>query len=315
VRLALASLLVLMPALGFENTAALSNTIWLFAAVIPWALLSTRDRTRDIAICSTVAFLGACATALSVMYAPLALGLAITRRERATTFTSAAFFLGLALQGLVILTAGEDRGTVERQANHLDDLLYVLSSRVFGVFLLGLEGATDLWEASPAAVTVGATAVVVALYAILLPGAGRRAQMVSLVLGAYAVISFALPVWGRGTEGITSVGLAPNSTGVRFSVIPVFLLASAFAALIAPVGPARERPVTRVARPLFVGQIALLAVLGFSVTNPRSTGPAWPDMVDVTYREQCLDAPSSEQAEVPVSPPGWFVELPCGRLR
>ena len=48
VRLALASLVVLMPVLGIENTANITNVIWLFAAVAPWALVSLSERPRDV---------------------------------------------------------------------------------------------------------------------------------------------------------------------------------------------------------------------------------------------------------------------------
>lgn len=48
VRLALAVLVVLMPAAGPENTATLTNTIWMFAAVAPWAILSREDGPADV---------------------------------------------------------------------------------------------------------------------------------------------------------------------------------------------------------------------------------------------------------------------------
>jgi hypothetical protein len=314
VRLALASLIVLMPALGGENTANITNTIWVCAAVAPWALLSPRDRGRDVAVCASVAFVAACATALSVMYVPLALGYVLVRRTRASMVTAGAFCLGLLVQSLVVLRAGEE-GVLDRQANNLDDMARLLSSRVFANYLVGYEGAQDLWEASSGAATLGSTIVVVILFAVLLPRAGRRAQMLSIVLAAYSVIGFAFPVGGRGTDYLTVGGLGPDAGAPRFSVIPVFLLASAVAVLVAPDGRGRDRLVARVARPVFVAQVALLAVLGFAVTNDRSRGPTWKESVETTYELECVDAPASKVVEVPTSLERFTVSLECGDLR
>ena len=75
-RVALASLVVLVPALGYENTATITNTIWTFAAVAPWALLSSAERRTAVVARSAVAFLAATATPLTLIYLPLGIGYA-----------------------------------------------------------------------------------------------------------------------------------------------------------------------------------------------------------------------------------------------
>lgn len=311
VRLALASLPVLMPVLGDEITANVTNTIWPTLAVLPWALLSTRDRPRDVAVCSTVAILAALSSALAVMYAPLALAVAALRRRVSTWVTAGAFCLGLGIQGLVILSAPEGP---ERQANDVGDLVYQLSTRVFGVFLVGYEGIQDVWEANAVVATVGVTLVVAALFAVVFPGAGWRAQKVGLVLLAYALISFVFPVAGRGTDAISDVSLDPGIGGSRFSVLPVFLLASAFAVLVAPTGAGRERTLARIGRPVLVAQIALLALLEFSVTNARSDAPPVAELADEVYAEECVDAPPGAVVAIPISPAPWGYPVSCDRL-
>ena len=73
-RVALASLVVLVPALGYENTATITNTIWTFAAVAPWALVSSAERRAAVVARSAVAFLAATATPLTLIYLPLGIG-------------------------------------------------------------------------------------------------------------------------------------------------------------------------------------------------------------------------------------------------
>ncbi|HVN50602.1 MAG TPA: hypothetical protein VMT43_04170, partial [Acidimicrobiales bacterium] len=72
-RLAIASLVVLMPALGAENTANMTNVIWVVAATTPWALMSREEGAWDTLARAVAAFLAATSTALSVLFVPLAI--------------------------------------------------------------------------------------------------------------------------------------------------------------------------------------------------------------------------------------------------
>ena len=84
VRLALAGLVVLAPALGYENTANVTNTIWILLAVAPWALVARSESRRAVLLRSLVVFASATATALSALFLPMALGYACLRRRRPT---------------------------------------------------------------------------------------------------------------------------------------------------------------------------------------------------------------------------------------
>ena len=59
-----------MPVLGIENTANITNVIWVFAAVAPWALVSLSERPRDTIARSFVALLAATSTSLCFLFLP-----------------------------------------------------------------------------------------------------------------------------------------------------------------------------------------------------------------------------------------------------
>jgi drug/metabolite transporter superfamily protein YnfA len=94
-RVTLASFVVLAPAVGIESTATVTNTIWMFLAVLPWALVSFEERSRDTVLRSALVFLGATSSLLSVIFVPLGVGWVFYRRTRATWAVGAAFIAGL----------------------------------------------------------------------------------------------------------------------------------------------------------------------------------------------------------------------------
>ena len=67
VRLALASLMVLMPALGAENTANLTDLGWVFAAALPWAFIAISVHGWQVFLRAVVAFTAATATTVSAL--------------------------------------------------------------------------------------------------------------------------------------------------------------------------------------------------------------------------------------------------------
>ena len=281
VRLALASLLVLMPALGDENTANITDTIWVFAAVAPWALISVEERHREVVIRSIVAFLAAASTSLCVIFLPLALGYASIRKTRATWIVTAVFCAGLAVQATVVMhTRSDARHDDFFRHSSLLVLVKTTAVRVFAMFLIGPKGITVLAD-HEALLILGSTFCMGVIFGVLLPGTSQMSRSVAVILVAYTVISFAATVWYRNYFG--SVGqqyFSPN----RYSVIPVMLLASGVAILVTPVGLGR----TRIGRYLFVSYALLLILVGFSVTNVRSASPNWSASVGRAYVSDCL---------------------------
>ncbi len=326
VRLALASFVVLMPALGAENTANITNTIWVFAMVAPWALISPREARRDVVVRSIVAIAAATSTALCALFLPLALGFALYRKTRAAWIVAGAFCAGLVLQVGVALHTGRD-SSEPSIFRHVASVQYLFGhpaasllarftgDRVFVMFLAAGRGISTTGWAGDGTLIVASTICVAAILAVLLRGAARKAQLLALAFVVYAVIWFVAPVWYQG------LGL---SEGFRYTVVPVMLLASAVAILVAPAGPERTRPIATFGRPVFVAFVVVSIAVGFSVTNIRSQGPDWSTSLTRTYEAHCVgDSPSKEVAVPTREPqPGaifvaqeYQVVLPCRDFR
>lgn len=307
-RVALASLVVLMPALGQENTATITNIIWAFAAAAPWALLSMAERPRAVVLRSFVAFFAATATALSMIFVPLAFGCALVRRTRATWVVVTTFCVGLLVQAAVVSHTSDQRihflATV-RQASKLPELI---SLRVFAEYLLSDKGISWLWSERGVLAAL-APLVVVAILMYRFPGAIRRNQLVAVAFVGLSVVAFVVPVWGRGTDSAALTRAegpqfpVPSTSRTyvaanRFSVVPVMLLAGAAALLLA--GPRRRRSDKRRIWPIvFVVHIALLSMIGFSVKNLRSRSPSWSASVGSVYQSQCARNPATNLVQVP----------------
>jgi hypothetical protein len=293
VRIALASLVVLMPALGPENTANITDLIWVFAAVLPWALISLVETRSFVAVRSVVAFLAATATALCVLLVPLAIGFAVVRKTRAAWVVAGVFCVGVAVQAAVVLhsVSATFRDKVPRPGPI--SLVKTTAARVFAIFLVGNRGVSLAWDSVRPLLLVGSTVLVAVLFAAALVGVQRRRQMLAVILAAYGVISFVVPVWGDRLDE-RSLGFGRPYDQSRFSVIPVMMLASAFAVLVT--SPARRA--NRAAQWIFIVQIIAVTLTSFAVTNPRSTSPAWATSVDETYQRACNGTPSDRLVHV-----------------
>ncbi len=315
-RLALAASVVLAPVMLQENTANITNTIWTFLAVAPWAFLSRRTTPGAVAARSVVVFLTATASALAFLYLPLAVLALVIRRTRASAAVTVSFFVGLALQAAVTATSPRTGAFV---GNDAGDLLREVGVRVFWPFLAGQRFLR--WMPPSPSMTLSMVAVVgtLALLAVAGIGAERRAQVVGAVLVAYAVVMFVVPVWGRGTLLIV-IGPPMATSGAlrRFSVIPIFLLLSALMVLLDGPGRARASWV-RVACVVLAVQIVLLTVVDFSGRTSRSSfgdkGPWQPfaEQVDDVYARRCGGQPSDLEVTIPAAL-GFPMTLTCRDL-
>jgi hypothetical protein len=306
VRAALASLVVLMPILVAENTANVTNSIWIVAAALPWALVSRRERGVDVALCGAVAFLGATSTSLCFAFLPLAIGYAAWRRTPATIVVSASFTVGLIVQGLVDLHSKGPRQfipglsvDIPRSASSLAD---VFGYRVVGTYLFGDRGTYSAWLVDHGLLAVVSTVVFVAILVVLLPGVDRTTQTLSLVFVGYAVVFFVVPVWVR------------QVANPRYCVVPIFLLASSLAVLIAPATQTGRGFVRQIGRPVFVAQIVLVTCFGFSAANYRSLGPDWSSSVNAA-QVTCASASPNKIVAIRVDAGNLApIRLPCRDL-
>ena len=311
-RFVLAALIVVSPVMGKENTANITNTIWLFAAVAPWALVSLQERRRDSVIRAIVAFLAATATALSFVFLPLAIGWVVVRRTRSALVVASSFAAGLAVQGLVMLHTPERTSLVYGNSRSLAQLRDGISVRVFGEFLTGPNPLHPLWLHDWRALVIGAPAVTLLLLAVALLGAGRRAQLMAATLAACAVATFSLAIWSRGTwELFLREGAPLADATMRYSVVPVFLLASAFMVALAPVGVGR-RPAARWASWVLVAQLCVVMVVNFPTHTIDSHQTSWHREVSRIYVTRCDARPTGRLVTIPEFLP---LVVPCHQLR
>ncbi len=311
-RLTLAALLVLMPAAGRENTANAVNLIWTFLAVLPWAIVSLKERPQGTAVRSVVVFFAATSTPLSARFLPLAVVWVLWRRTRSAMIVAASLVVGLCVQGLVILHTSNN---VPATGNTVGHLITSVAVRVFAFYTVGTRGVTNLWVREPTALMVGSTLAVVVLFALLFPGAGRRAQSLAAVFLVYALLAFTVPSGGRGVDTVFPRPHKLFSLGAtRFSVVPVLLIASAAFVLVCPRSAARRnRPMARIALPLLVLQLVVVSLYSYPATNSVSVYPTWSQLVDLTYSSDCVGRPPDQP--VTIDNGGSRVHLLCKDLK
>ncbi|MDQ1433784.1 MAG: hypothetical protein QOF59_600 [Actinomycetota bacterium] len=311
-RIALASLVVLMPALGQENTATVTNTIWILAAVTPWAFVSRSDGGRAVVLRSTIAFLAATATLISLVFLPLALGMAAIRRNRASAFVGIAYLAGVAVQFGVTSTTSDHRRL--RATRDLSKLPEIVGVRGFDQFLLSDRGINAIWDQRillvvfiPALVAGG---LLVAMFFV-----SRHRRILSLVFLGVGLASLLVPLLGRGTSSaaiafpsvsflgpVVSAGrYQPNPA--RYSVIPVFMLASAAVVLLTSLRTSRAW-LPRASTAAFVALLVVPIVVGFRVTNARSGGPAWSATV-AAQRGRCAHRSPDSRARLRLPVPAF----------
>ncbi len=325
VRVALASLVVLMPALGLDSTATTTNLIWPFLAVLPWALISMEEAPFDVVTRSTVAALGAASSLLAFFFFPLALGWLVYRRSRAAVAVTAAFVAGAILQAVVALTTKTNPNLLDAHRSLADtvNIAEGEGGHVFGMFLLGTRWESDLGSISGIVAVLLPTVVVVVLLVVLGVGASRRDQVVAAAFTVTAIAIFAGTAWERG-PGIYGLSVADIAANPRYSVPSVMLLASAMALLLSSEGRLVRPTSRKVGRWLFVVLTIVLIAAGFSMKTIRGVDPPWIGRVKHVVATDCAGSSGTQPATVPNGiaytshsfPDGIFaMTVPCRNLR
>jgi hypothetical protein len=311
-RLALAVLLVLMPAAAKENTANVVNLIWTFVAVLPWAIVSLKEQRTATGVRSVVAFLAATSSPLAALFLPLALVWALVHRTRSAMVVGASLLAGLVVQAGVTLRSTQ---RVSKAGDTIPHLIQTLLARVGAFYVVGTKPVSTYWHNHGPLLMGGSALVLVVMFAVLFPGAGRRAQALAAVFLAYALVVFVVPAWGRGVATLYEVpGGNFHLSSTRFSVIPILLIASAGAVLLAPrAAHRRHRVAARVVLPLFLAQLVVVCYISYPGRNANSVGDNWSQLVDATYARACVGAPPDQI--VTIHNHGSNVHLPCSALK
>jgi hypothetical protein len=309
--LALAAALVVMPAMGTENTANITNVIWVLAAVVPWAILSKRDGPADVAARVVAVVLAATSTALTVVFLPLAIGWWLVRRTRDNLIVGISLIAGLAVQGIATLAATNT--AIPRTASTPRQVRDEIGVHLFGYWLLGTKWIPQLWRHHWQLLVILPTVVAVAIFVALFLRAGPRARALGAVFVAYSLVTFLFVLLGRGS---VAMGLREYTRFAggdqRYSVVPLFLLTSAAAVLLDPGVDRIDRRWSQIGTAVLVAQLVLVSATSFFVTTIRSHGPDWRYTVAATAGDLCHDQPPDKLVVLHTTRIGAFnIVLPC----
>jgi hypothetical protein len=319
-RVVLAAAVVLVPIAPLElaNNAETLHYYLLYGAF--WALVWLPNGWRGAAVASAIVAVAALSDPLAILLVPLGFARILTVSGWRQRLPSIAGVIALAIQAAIVIANRDQiaRGVplafgsdVARPSPAEVALLYPL--RVVIVPLLGPLTASTLWrDVGWTAAGIGAIMVVGLLAnAIRRPDLQTRWFIVFLVMesAAFFAVSFYLR-WRQEMFPIDgSLGLGYGS---RYTLLPILLLCVAMALVLDQPHPGWSDRTYRAIRVLAAMAVVFAFGANFAIDNARTQGPSWSAAL-VTASEQC-SAPSPIAVEVPIAPPGWSVEVPCGRL-
>ncbi len=305
--------MVLTPVAGAEVSANIVDLIWVYLAAVPFVLLSeARGRSALVARCGLV-LAAATGTVASVVFVPLALGVALLRRTRAAMAVLACLLGGLVIQAVV--AAAPDAPRFVRIDRSPVDLVRATPARVFGSPLVGHDLAAELWTDHGRWFSVVATLVVLVALVAVGWGAQRPAQIVAALLVVHALVVFAFVVEGRGTQEMHR-GAAFNAFAhSRFSYVPAVLLAGAFAVLASRRREDAARS-GRWAQVLLVAHAAAVIAVSFGDVGYRGVSRDWRDSV-AAAEVACAAPDADDSTEVIIRQDQlrfYAMTLTCGDL-
>ncbi|MCC2316927.1 hypothetical protein [Cellulomonas chengniuliangii] len=308
IRVSLAAVTLLVPALPLEVLGNLANIHWFALWLTPWLLLhSPRTRTGG-ALLGLVAL----ACALTEIQTALFLPLVLWRwRDRRGWAVRAGLVIGIATQLLV----SSPRPPRPTPAPGADDIVTgYLVNAVMTLWWGSAEAITDTvvrfgW--APAALVL--LAVCAAVVLVLRRGTPvQRLAVATFSVASVVLWSAALVLnrpemdWSRPDPASTRELIV-----ARYAVVPSMML---LAILILAVAVLPRRRAAYAGASVVLAPILVAAVTAFApAQTARSSGPAWTPEVD-TAREVCGGAPAPDAVELPVAPPGWTSRVPCDVL-
>lgn len=304
----LALVVVLMPAASFESTANLANLQWYLLFACFWALVSNRKETGPLSARTAVALLVPLSTPVAALLIPSAAWPLVQGWSRRALVPPAVFVLGLAIQGVVVLTApSSDVGT----PFVAEDLPSIFGIRVAGSFLVGDRLLDVGWRLLGDVFVFGAIVVVAGILVALLRGLDRTRQWFATLCIGEALAFFVLPLAVRGTTTIWPPVGDVTLDGSRYFIVPILFLMTGMAVGID--ARVEHKPFERLApwAALVAVWLGSVLLVNYSLPNPRSAGPIW--RASLTEARQACQSPSDE-VEVPVAPGApWAALVPCDR--
>jgi hypothetical protein len=301
-RMALVFAAALLPVLAFENMANITNTIWLLAFAVFWALVRVPRTTGAVVLGTVITFLGVMSSSTTIVFVPVAAYVFWTRRDRMTRVVLAGYATALALQGITYVTEHSHGPT--GAASGLPTL-YV--ARVVGGLAVGEHWAAELWDGGGRTHLFPFAALVVVLIAVLMVLTRGRGTLLASTCVAHSVVLFVGPLLVRGTLGM-ELTAAWTSAGARYAALGILFLLAAVMVLItnARIASTWRHLLTA----LVVLQLLVVVVFAYRPSNPRSPGPEWAPRLSAAADRCRTRHPTF--VNVPITPGGgWAVTLSC----
>ena len=257
------------------------------------------------------------------------------RRERPLhRAVPAAFAVGILVQVIVVAGADErymddripapirdeiaDRTYAPRAyaASNPLDLPRLYGVRVVGALVIGDRFIDGAWRVLGWAIGYGGLVLLTLLLAYCLSRKELEHRRHALTVLAYSVAFFTFPVWVRGTEHVTPSSESFSFGASRFVVVPMLLLGTVVAMLLAQPDPRLRRSTWRILQGATLVLTAWLLATNYTATNFRSGGPSWSKELAAAVRECQIS--SAGYARIPVAPSFtgnvFNVLVSCGRL-
>jgi hypothetical protein len=296
-RALLAATLIFLPVATAEVLDNVANLHWFLIYAAFWVLLWKTDRAWELAVGLVVVFLAGASDPLALLLAPVAVLRVVSLRGVRNHIFTAAWCAGLVLQAAGIVLGQAHRNLLPPvQLARLAGwyLFDVVGRAVFGTQLLGdahaLRGRV---LAAVALLALAALGVIAARTGVL------RHRPLAVLAVAMSLIYFVVPVTLTGVS-------AP-----RYSVVPILLILTAVACVLDRPSPAATAALFRAARVTAIALLAIVWAVEFQVHNARSVSVRWTDEL---ARAEATCVQGSANADIPIAPPGWDVELACGDL-
>lgn len=312
-RVMLALITVLTPALSAEVLGNFANLHWILLWLAPWLFLVTPKSWGGAAALGVVGLMSGLTEIQMLLFAPLAF---VNARNPKSLIVSAATAAGICVQ--IVCTVVDPRSpNTDVRPGMLDILVGYGELPVLGSFGGDSARLGDALAAGGVPATVLITGVVLGILAFaLIPTISGRgvARIISAALIAGSFVSWAAAIWLNprpwwqyadfDTEQIQQL------TSTRYAVVPSMLLLAAlvFAAAHCFDGTHKGRFVSGVV----VGAITLALIGGYYVDDvTRSDGPPWSESVQQA-RDSCRDGRAA--VEIDTMPAEWSVTVPCSYL-
>ncbi len=320
---ALVALVLLLPVVGTESLATVTNSIWFLLYACMWALLWRPRSNAEAAVGSGVAALTALTTLGVVFLIPLWLARLVVIRDRRDLAIVATFGIALAVQlgfsadeiGLRGQEGDPVRTSTAAACERLStepcwdwDLVPAYFQRIVGGAVAGQQVNGEVWKLiGDPWIVVLALALLALLWAAVRDPRTRILVPVLVLTSAALFLVSGYQRWGAGGSGF----LWPDgqfTEGSHYLITPTLLLLTAVLLQLD-----RARSAAAVAAAAF---ILLCAAIGFGVGNPVIRGAtSWSDQVAVA-RAECALSTAPDSVTISTAPVFDFpITVPCERLR